>query len=70
MQFKVYNENGIIRVTKITPSGLEQTMYSDVQNGQVAVINVEAEISCYSHKEDIRKRITVGLEENNDLTEV
>lgn len=67
MQFKVYNENGIIRVTKITQSGLEQTMYSDIQNGQVAVINIEAEISCYSHKEDIRKIITIGFEENNNL---
>lgn len=69
MKIKVYNENGIVRVSKITPNGLEQTMFSDVQHGQVAVIDVEAEISYRSHKEDIRSKLTISLEErtNNDL---
>lgn len=71
MKIKVYNENGIVRVSKITPNGLEQTMFSDVQHGQVAVIDVEAEISYRSHKEDIRSKLTISLEErtNNDLGE-
>ena len=71
MKIKVYNENGIVRVSKITPNGLEQTMFSDVQHGQVAVIDVEAEISYRSHKYDIRSKLTISLEErtNNDLGE-
>lgn len=44
MKIKVYNENGKVKISKIAPSGVEQVMFSDLQPGRVAEIEVE----CYT----------------------
>lgn len=41
MQIKVYNEDGKVRIVKRTNNGTEQTMFSNVANGEVAIIDVE-----------------------------
>lgn len=41
MKIKVYNENGNIKITKITNNGVEQTLFSALRDGEVAEINVE-----------------------------
>ena len=38
---KVYNENGKVKITKIAPSGIEQVMFSDLKDGEIAEINVD-----------------------------
>ena len=38
---KVYNENGKIKITKIASSGIEQVMFSDLKDGDVAEIVVD-----------------------------
>ena len=51
MKIKVYNENGNIRITKITCTGVEQTMFSNLYDGEVAEIDVEANISIHEEKD-------------------
>ena len=41
MQIKVYNEDGKVRVVKVASNGTEQTMFSNVADGEVAIIDVE-----------------------------
>lgn len=41
MQIKVYNEDGKVRIVKRTNNGTEQTMFSNVADGEVAIIDVE-----------------------------
>jgi len=41
MKVKVYNENGIVRVAKVTANGTEMTMFSNVADGEVAIIDIE-----------------------------
>lgn len=53
MKFKVYNENGIVRVTKVTENGVEQTMFSNIQTGQVAEMEVVADISYHAHLDKV-----------------
>ena len=40
MIIKVYNQCGKIKVTKICGNGLEQTIFSDIQNGEAATIEI------------------------------
>ena len=41
MQIKVYNEDGKVKITKIASNGTEQIMFSNVSNGEVAIIDIE-----------------------------
>lgn len=41
MQIKVYNEDGKVRVVKVASNGTEQTMFSNVVDGEVAIIDIE-----------------------------
>ena len=51
MKIKIYNENGVIRVVK---NGIEQTMFSNVTDGEVATIDIEvANISVQGKKVSI-----------------
>lgn len=65
MKFKIYNqEDGTVKVTKIAPSGTEQLMFSNIQKGQVAEVEVIATTS-YS-----ACLTGVSMEEkNNDLAQ-
>ena len=55
MQIKVYNENGVIRVVKVK-NGMEQTMFSNVEDGEVAIIYIEvANISIQGTKDSISR---------------
>lgn len=51
MKIKVYNENGNIRITKITPSGVEQTMFSNLIDGEVVEIDVECNYTIRAEKD-------------------
>ena len=48
MKIKVYNKDGILKVTKMVGKA-EQVMFSDIQPGQVAEIEIEANISYSAH---------------------
>lgn len=50
MQIKVYNENGIIKIVKVI-NGVEYQMFGNVADGEVAVIDVEANISSHAEKD-------------------
>lgn len=67
MKIKVYNENGVIRVTMITASGTEQTMFSNIQKGQVAEIQVYAEVSYKAHLNNVS--LISEVKEDLDLKE-
>lgn len=41
MKIKVYNENGKIKITKVTNNGTEQTLFNTLSVGEVAEISVE-----------------------------
>lgn len=41
MQIKVYNEDGKVRVVKVASNGTEQTMFLNVADGEVAIIDIE-----------------------------
>ena len=45
MKIKVYNENGKVEVVKVTENGTELTMFSDVRDGEVAIIEIQSSIS-------------------------
>ena len=38
---KIYNEDGKVRVVKVASNGIEQAMFSNVADGEVAIIDVE-----------------------------
>lgn len=50
MKIKIYNKNGVVKITKITASGEEQTMFSNLHDGEVAEINIDFEPSVYGRK--------------------
>lgn len=59
MKIKVYNEKGTVRITKIiTSDNVERPVFLDVQDGEVAEIN----ISLYTATE-AKKYILVKKEE-------
>ena len=41
MQIKIYNENGKVKVVKVVSNGIEQEMFSNVADGEVAIIDIE-----------------------------
>lgn len=41
MKIKVYNENGIIKVVKVTANGTEIPMFSNIADGEVATIDIK-----------------------------
>lgn len=41
MKIKVYNENGVVRVVKVTANGTEIIIHSNVADGEVAIIDIE-----------------------------
>lgn len=49
MKFKVYNENGTVKVTKVSENGVEQIMFSNIQSGQVAEVEVCATTSYHAY---------------------
>lgn len=56
MKIKVYNENGVIRVVKVTSNGTEITMFSNVADGEVAIIDIEvANISVVGNLDSISR---------------
>jgi hypothetical protein len=54
MKIKIYNENGVVKITKISASGLEQALFSNLKDGEFAEINVEvANLSLVANKYSI-----------------
>ena len=51
MKIKVYNENGNIKITKITSSGEEQTMFNGLYAGEFVEINIESNITVDAKKD-------------------
>lgn len=52
IKFKIFNENGIVKITKIE-NGIESVLFADVLAGQCAEIEVNSYISysaCYEQK--------------------
>ena len=63
MLFKVYNQNGKVKITKICRDKTERVMFSDLQDGEVVEIEVNANLSANSHKHKIGKTSNVNLSE-------
>lgn len=62
MVFKVYNNNGKVKVTKM--QGIrEVTMFSDIQDGEMAEIEVDTSSYTRSHKKPINSR--KGMEQTD-----
>mgnify|MGYP004629416929 CR=1 FL=1 len=54
MRIKVYNENGIVKITKILGNRNEEiTMFSNLKNGEVVTIEVNIHISSNGKKDSI-----------------
>lgn len=51
MKIKVYNENGNIKITKVTSSGVEHTMFHDLYAGEFVEINIESNITVNAKKD-------------------
>ena len=49
-KFRIYNENGKVKVTKVTPTGIEQVMYSEVKDGEFVEIEVDFTPTIQSRK--------------------
>lgn len=49
MEIKIYN-NGIVRITKIAPTGNESSLYSNLKNGECVTIKLDALISYNAEK--------------------
>lgn len=47
---KVYHENGKVKITKIAPSGIEQVMFSDLKEGEVAEIVIDFAPTLHSRR--------------------
>lgn len=45
MKIKIYNENRKVNVVKVGEDGTEWSMFSNVRDGEVAIIEVESSIS-------------------------
>lgn len=50
MEIKVYNDNGIVKITKIAPTGNENSMYSNLKNGECVTIKLDTSISYKAEK--------------------
>ena len=50
MEIKVYNDNGIVKITKISHTGNENSMYSNLKNGECVTIKLDALISYKAEK--------------------
>lgn len=50
MKFKVYNQNGKVKITKTCADGMERPMFSDVAEGEMVEITVDATLTSKSHK--------------------
>ena len=62
MQIKVYNEDGKVRVVKVTNNGIEQIMFSNVADGEVAIIDVEvANLSVQGNLDSISRWINSSM---------
>ena len=56
MKIKVYNENGNIRVVKVTDNNTEMPIFYHVADGEVAIIDIEvANISVNGHLDSISR---------------
>ena len=56
MNFKIYNENGVVKITKILDSEKEEiTMFSSLKDGEVATIEVDTHISSNGKRNSIDK---------------
>lgn len=56
MKIKVYNENGIVKITKIiTLDNYERTVFSDLQDGEVAEIEVDCCANTKATKDSISR---------------
>ena len=53
MKIKVYNDNGSVKITKMISEGVEISMFSNLQPGKVAEIEVEANISYSACVKDV-----------------
>lgn len=54
MKFKVYNQNGKVKITKICSDNSERPMFSDLSDGEVAEIEVGVpNVYTKSHKKKI-----------------
>ena len=53
MRIKIYNENGNIKIVKETDTGNEITMFSNVQNGEVAIIDIQSPIALKAELDSI-----------------
>ena len=52
MEIKVYNENGIVKITKIV-NGRESSMFSDLKEGESISIKIMSNISYEAKKESM-----------------
>lgn len=55
MKIKVYNDNGRVEVVKVTENGTELNMFSNVGNGEVAIIEVQSSISIKGELDSISR---------------
>lgn len=55
MKIKVYNENGKVEVIKVAENGTELTMFSNVRDGEVAIIEVQSSISIKGELDSISR---------------
>lgn len=55
MKIKVYNDNERVEVVKVTENGTELTMFSNVGNGEVAIIEVQSSISIKGELDSISR---------------
>lgn len=54
MKIKVYNENGVVKITKILGTRKEEiTMFSNLKDGEVATIEINTHISSNAKKNSI-----------------
>ena len=52
MEIKVYNENGVVKITKIV-NGRESSMFSDLKEGESISIKIMSNISYEARKNKI-----------------
>lgn len=58
MKIKVYNENGIVKITKIiTSDNYERTIFSNLKDGEVAEIDVNYMVTTQAQKIVFQKEI-------------
>ena len=55
MKIKVYNEDGNIKITKVSAGGLEQTLFSSLYDGEVAEIDVDFAPTVHAEKDSVSR---------------